>query len=40
MHEHPSNRALLINLFGLEWVIKRDERMKKLTKCKQLKLEI
>lgn len=37
MVEHPSNRAFLINLFGIEWVIKRDEEIKKLTKCKQLK---
>jgi len=40
MKESPSNRAFLINLFGIEWVLKRDEGMKKLTKCKQLKLEI
>lgn len=38
MKEHHSNRAFLINLFGIEWVIKRDDEMKKLTKCKQLKL--
>jgi len=39
MKEHPSNRAFLINLFGIEWVIKRDEEIKKLIpKIEQLKL--